>query len=90
MNFKKTSQKSKFPKMEDNRQRKWEEGCTLEESQTPQGPRRKNSTVSPPHTPPLYDDDDEIESSSEEVSFGILIFVEEVNEVLLIARQDPN
>lgn len=53
------------------------------------GPRRKNSMVSPPHTSPLFDDDedDEAKSSSKDVNSELAKTIEDVNEVPSIIRR---
>lgn len=45
----------------------------------PSYPRRKNPTISPPHTPPPSDVDDDVESNFEEVSSKNAYGTEEVD-----------
>lgn len=55
----------------------------------PSYPRRKNPTISPPHTPPPSDVDDDVESNFEEVSSKNAYGTEEVD-ATPIDRQDPS
>lgn len=59
--------------------------ATLDNSPSSQGPRIKNSTISP-HTPPPFNNYNEAESSSKEVNSKNTYTMEEVNEVPSIAQ----